>query len=381
MKLKLNLNNINLPFMRSKDAIGVDIGNYSVKIVHLKNFANKWSLQSYASEMIYLGQDTPGTGTGSADKRQMAVNAIKKLLSQNKIMVKYAATSVSGNSVIVRYVKFPKMPYQQLAKTIPVEAEAYIPFAIQDVNIAFQILGDVVEDGATNMETLIVATKKEVIQNKIDILVEAGLVPVVVDVDSFAVENAIAVNVPENEKAAAIIVNSGVSTTNISVIEGGKSRVVRDVFIAGDTFTKSIQRNMQINWKQAEEYKIKFGIGESAANELEPPKGDTEQIKAQVHSALTSALKELIVEIQRSIDYYQTQGQVDKRIEKIYLCGGGMMIKNVDTYLQAQMRLPVELFNPFKKLSAETAGMKLSQYAVAVGLATRYKKDTEGLTR
>ena len=384
MKLKINLKEIKLPFVRPKDTIGVDIGNFSVKIVQLKPAGNKWLLEKYASEPIYASQDATAAAVPSpAEKKQLVINAIKRLIAQNKITVKYAATSVSGNSVIVRYVKLPKMSYQQLSKTIGIEAESYIPFAIQDVNIGFQVLRDVVEDGKPMMETLLAATKKEVIKNRVDILVEAGLIPVVIDVDSFAVENALSINSSEEElKKTILVVNCGVSTTNISVIENGKSRVVRDVFIAGDTFTKFLQRNMQVNWKQAEEYKVKNGIGKSSEVSEEPAKDDAGQIKSQISSSLMTSLKELILEIQRSIDYYQTQSQVEKRIEKIYLCGGGMMIKNIDAYLQSQLNLPVELFNPFKRISREAKllseqDLTFSQYTVAVGLATRYKKDTE----
>ena len=375
-----------MPFVRSKDTIGIDIGNYSVKVVLMKRVGNKWQLQKYASEPIYQIQEG-NTAPSPAEKKQVTVAAIKKLLLENKITIRYAATSVSGNSVIVRYVKFPKLTYQQLAKTIHIEAESYIPFAVQDVNIGFQILEDVMEDGAQKMDTLLVATKKEVIQNKVDILAEAGLLPVVIDVDSLAVENALSINIPEEDvKKPFMVVNCGMLTTNISIIENGKSRVVRDIFIAGDTFTKAIQRSMQTNWKQAEEYKIKYGIGDITASQPSDiaEKVGSEQTKSQVTSSLVFALKELILEIQRSIDYYQTQGQgpVENRIEKIYLSGGGMLLKNVSAHLQSELHLPVEVFNPFRKISNEAAmladqDLTFSQYAVAVGLATRYKKDTE----
>jgi len=333
--------------------------------------------------LIYPVQENTSVAMSPAEKKQLAINAVKKLISKNKISVKYAATSVSGNSVIVRYVKFPKLTYQQLLKTIQIEAESYIPFPIQEVNIGFQIIGDVMDAGAQKMETLLVATKKEIIQNKVDILVEAGLIPVVIDVDSFAVENAISINLPEEElKKTFLVVNCGVSTTNISIIDNGKSRVVRDVFIAGDTFTKLVQRNMQTNWKQAEEYKIKYGISDSSSAPEDQSKSDNDKFKSQVSLSITSSMKELIVEIQRSIDYYQTQGLVEKHIEKIYLCGGGMMVNNISAYLQSQLNLPVEIFNPFKKLSKgnmllSEQNFTFSQYAVAVGLATRHKKDTE----
>jgi len=383
MDLKSKFKDIRFPFSATKDAIGVDIGNSSIKIVQLKNAGNKWLLHKYDLELISVTPETAGNNLFSVEKKEAAVNAIKKIIALHKITTKHAVTSVSGNSVIVRYVEFPKQTYQQLSKTITVEAESYIPFAVQDVNIGFQILGDVMEDGKQMMKTLLVATKKEIIQNRIDILVESGLIPVVIDVDSFAIENAISINLSEEElKKTILVVNSGLLTTNISVIENGKSCVVRDVFIAGDAFTKALQRIMSINLKQAEEYKINYGMELLTPPAEEIAQSSTEKIKFQTSDALMTSLKELISEIQRSIDYYQTHDRNEKRIEKIYLSGGGMMIKNLDAYMQSQLHLPVELFNPFKKISSEASmlsdqNVTFSRYAVAVGLATRYRRDSE----
>jgi type IV pilus assembly protein PilM len=255
---------------------------------------------------------------------------------------------------------------------------------VQDVNIGFQIIGDVMDNGAQKMETLLVAAKKEIIQNKIDIIIEAGLIPVTIDIDSFAVENAIAINLSEDElKKTFMVVNCGALTTNISIIENGKSRVVRDVFSAGDTFTKSLQRNLQVNWKQAEEHKMKADVsGAPAAVDTDPDKTKVNNgaFQSQISSLVITSVKELVSAIQRSIDYYQTQSTSENHVEKVYLCGGGMMIKGIDKYMQAQLHLPVELFNPFAGISRDAAllsdtGISFSQYAVAVGLATRKKGD------
>ncbi|MDO8733640.1 MAG: pilus assembly protein PilM, partial [Elusimicrobiota bacterium] len=185
-RLKSTLQNIKMPFSKPKEVVGIDIGNYSVKIVQMKLSGDLWSLEKFGAA---IATNPDQAETTPIEKKQLAVNAIKKIINEQKITAKDAIASVSGNSVIVRYVKFPKLTQEQLGKTIQFEAEPFIPFPIQDVNISFQILGDITEDGAQKMETILVAAKKEIIQNKIDILTEVGLRPVVVDVDSFALEN------------------------------------------------------------------------------------------------------------------------------------------------------------------------------------------------
>src|SRR3989339_691575 len=387
MQIPTQLNNITekiksvkLPFGKPKEVVAVDIGNNSVKIVQLKHTAGeKWILEKYASSAV---ANSDGSEITPLERKQIAVNVIKKLLAEQKITAKDAVTSVSGNSVIVRYVKFPKLTPEQLSKTIQFEAEPFIPFPIQDVNISFQILGDVTEDGSQKMETILVAAKKEVIQNKLDILIEAGLIPVVVDVDSFALENAISINATEEEiKQVYLLINCGMSTTNISIVEDGTSRVVRDVFTASSSFTKIIQRNLQIDFKQSEEKKFKYGILVTPEQKEEAlAKGNDEAL--QISTILISAVKELVAECQRSIDFYQTQTASEKPVNKIYLCGGGALLKGLDKYIESQLHLPVDILNPFAKLTdkvglSEEEIRKFSQYAVAVGLATRKRGDTK----
>ncbi|MFH0948045.1 MAG: type IV pilus assembly protein PilM [Elusimicrobiota bacterium] len=375
------LKNIKLPFSKPKEVLGIDIGNYSVKMVQMKLSGGKWILEKYAEEVI---ANPDQAETTPIEKKQLAVDAIKKIINEQKITAKDAITSVSGSSVIVRYVKFPKLTQEQLSKTIQFEAEPFIPFPIQDVNISFQILDDVMEDGTQKMETILVAAKKEIIQNKIDILMEAELIPIVVDVDSFALENSISVNASEEElKNIYLVINCGTATTNISIIENGTSRVVRDVFVASSSFTKAIQRNFQIGWKQSEEKKLKSAIFVTP-EEKEKALSEGNDEALQLSTILISPARELVAECQRSIDFYQTQSLTEKTIDKVYLCGSGGLLKGLDKYIESQVHIPVEIYNPFSKIAddyvpvagaSESNATKFTQYAVAVGLATRKRGD------
>src|ERR1051326_5806437 len=172
------------PILRAKDSIGIDLGTTSLKVVQLSGRrVVRWAYKS-----LDLKDTAPEIQ--AADRVQALTALLKEFVGESRNTPKTGAISVSGNSVIVRYVKLPKLSRAELEKTIQFEAEPYIPFAIPEVNISFHILGDVVEDGQAKMETVLVAAKKELIDQRLSVLTGAGIRPVVVDVDAFAMESA-----------------------------------------------------------------------------------------------------------------------------------------------------------------------------------------------
>ena len=161
-----------------KEIIGIDIGSYSVKLVCFTEDKKTITLKDWGIIQLAVKPDTPPD-----EKKAIISEEIKNYLKKQGIEARRAAASVSGNSVIVRYVKLPKLSHKELALTINVEAEPFIPFDINDVRLTYAILNDLTEDGEAKMETVLVAAKKEAVQDKIDILEGAGLDPVIVDVD------------------------------------------------------------------------------------------------------------------------------------------------------------------------------------------------------
>lgn len=371
-----------LPFFKPPEIVGMDIGSYSVKMVHLKEEKGKWSLLKFANVALAADGSDP-SAISPQERKNLQVAALKRLVAQTQLKLKDVCTSVSGNAVIVRYVKFGKMTAEQLEKAIPFEAEPYIPFAMQDVNIGFQILGDVHEEGATKMETILVAAKKDIIQMRIDVLQEAGLRPAIIDVDSFAIENALTLAragaQAVSEPQTALCVNIGTATTNISIVENGTSRVVRDIFVAGGAFSKAIQKQTQCDAKTAEAKKLQFGIL-ATAEEKEKTLSEGKEENLAMSSVLSGTAKELLSEIQRSIDFYQAQGQ-ERTVHKAILCGGGSQLRGLDKYLQEALRIPVEILNPLKAVATEAQlamdpTLNLPAFAVATGLAVRKFGDT-----
>jgi len=366
----MNLNLAKLMFP-SKGIIGVDIGNYAIKVVCFAQEKKQLKLKDWGCIPLALKPDIP-----PEERKAVVSQLIKDYLKKRGIQYRYAATSVSGNAVIVRYVKLPKLSPKELALTINVEAEPFIPFDIKDVNLTYHILGDVTEDGQPKMETVLVAAKKEAVSDKIEILSGAGLDPLIIDVDSFALETLYEKIISKADGSAALILNIGHKVTNLSIVAQGVTRVVRDIFIAGATFDKAIAKILKSDAAAAEESKKKKSLLVSDEDK-EAAIGDYDREGIAVSKAATGVLRDLYTEVSRSIDFYLSQG-AEHSISKIYLSGGMANLGNIAKFMSAEFKVPVEAVDPFAFLGEQTRNVPanvLPTLAVAAGLALRRLKD------
>ena len=357
-----------------KEVLGVDLGTSIVKILELRIVGNKISVLNFVSEDIGVqGIDEKSP----EEKKQSYINILKKLSTSKKWTTKNCAASISGSSVIVRLVKFPKMSTSDLEKTLQFEAEPHVPFNIQEVDMDTQIIGDVEEDNQVKMETVLVASKKETIQEKVEIIEKAGLNPSIIDVDAFAVENAYEFIHKEAKEQVVLLVNIGAATTNLNIIENGVAKVVRDLYTAGNSFTRAIQSNMQISTEEAEKLKKEYGlISSPGAEQSIDDIGESDETGSQIYNILYPVVRELNSEIQRSIDFFT--GQQSARgvnIEKIVLSGGSAELKGLPELINTELRIPVEIFRPLEKagVSGVTKDIDINSPSLAVvcGLAMR----------
>ncbi|MBI3292997.1 MAG: type IV pilus assembly protein PilM [Elusimicrobia bacterium] len=384
MKIPLKFLQVRLPdlsFLRWKpsDTLAVDLGTASIKVLQLKKANERWRLVTWGI-LPYQG----GTEGPVAERKLAVVSALREFLANRQIQVKNVVSSVSGNAVIVRYVRLPKLSPQELAKSLRYEAEPYIPFNIAEVNLGFYTLGEVLEEGQKKLDTILVAAKKEVVDQRLDILVEAGLRPIIIDVDAFALENAYELtrqltSSPKPQETL-VFVNIGASVTNMSIMEHGVSKVVRDVFIAGTTFTKAVQRQCQVDPKTAEELKRSIALLLSPA-EREAAVAQDQKQALQASTAMLGVAKDLLAEVQRSIDFYLAQGS-DRSVQRVFLTGGGANVRNLDGYFAQELKLPVEVFDPFQGIEGIPPELEAhpewhAQLTVAVGLASRHEGDAK----
>ncbi len=366
-KLKSGLGSL---FVGSKDVLGVDIGSHSIKVALIKNEGGAPQLKAWGILPLDLNPEA-----SPEQKRQQSVNLLRAFLIQKGIQVKEAATSISGNSVIVRYVKFPRLNKDELWATLATEAEPFIPFDIKEVQLSFHILGEMMEEGQKKMETVLVAAKKDAIGARVDILEAAGLKPTIIDVDSFALENVHErIRPARDEPGATLYLNIGHMVTNLSILEAGVTRVVRDVFISGSAFTKAVMKALQYDFAKAEEAKKAHGlIIDPEEKEKALQEGNREALG--VSQAITGVVRDLVAEVHRSVDFYLSQGP-ERSIGRIALAGGSAGMKNLARHLTAELKVPVDLMNPLAFIKGcDVPAEQLPVLGIVAGLALRQNKD------
>jgi len=343
-------------FSKKKDIIGVDIGSSAVKLVQLRAVKGGYQLVKIGILPLPAEAIVDNTLMDSSS----IVETVRQLLSSLGVKAKEAACSISGNSVIIRKISLPVMPVEELEDQIHWEAEQYIPFDINDVNVDFQILSPDEQD-PSKMNVLLVASKKDIINDYLSVFAEAGLKLVVVDVDSFAVQNAYETNYPVDPEQVVALVNIGASIFNLNIVRDGVSLFTRDVQMGGNLYTEEIQKQFGVSSDQAEEMKL------SAAGSDDP----------RLKETLARVNETIALEMRRSLDFYNSTAG-EERITKVYLSGGGAKTAMLIDAVQQRLGLPVEILNPMLHVAVnekEFDPRHLEEIAplmtVAVGLATR----------
>ncbi|MFH1564214.1 MAG: type IV pilus assembly protein PilM [Nitrospirota bacterium] len=358
---------------RGKVPIGLDISNDSVKVIKLKKSDSKISLDAIGMIKISpepLDEDALGA------KQELAVKAIKNLLATHKIDAKKVRSSVSGNSVVVRYLKLPFMNEAELKDVIKFEAEEHIPFDIEHVIIDFQIIKETIEKDERMILVLLVASKEELIYDHMEVLRRAGVETTHINVDTFATEDALTYGIGEEDVIA--LVDIGARMTNINVVENKVSCFNRDVLVGGNDFTEAIRRELGVNFQEAEKIKEEEGIillPEEMRTGTPASSGDR---ASQISYAIESVGTRLLDELERSFAYYYTQLPVyRKNIDRIILSGGSAKLANLDNFLANGLGMSVVGGDPFAKI---TIPSKFDQeyikkvapaFSVAVGLALK----------
>jgi len=355
---------------KGKLALGLDIGSTSIKMILLKEQRKRgevgFALQSFGMKPLPPEAIVDGALMNST----AIVQAVQELMSELKVKGKDVAIGVSGHSVIIKKIQMPRMSQDELEESIQWEAEQYIPFDVKDVNIDTQILDGGGNDATGQMDVLLVAAKKDMINDYTTVVSEAGLAPVVVDVDAFAVQNMFSVNYDLPERETVVLINAGASVVNINIIANGVTVFTRDVTIGGNQFTEEIQKQLNVSYEEAEALKI--GGNRADADAVVPQ---------EVERVLSSVAEQVAGEIQRSLDFYAGTA-ADSNFSKVYLSGGTAKIPALFKTIEARTGVPVEILNPFRKIEVDNRKFDPAfimdvapMAAVAVGLALRRPGD------
>ncbi|HUN88013.1 MAG TPA: type IV pilus assembly protein PilM [Terriglobales bacterium] len=342
----------------SKTIVGLDIGSSSIKAVELKKSRG-------GIELSHVGVE-PLANDVVVDSMIMdspaVASAITKLFTESGIKSRAVATSVSGHSVIVKRIPVPTMTEDQLADNISTEAAQHIPFDIADVNIDYQILSD--DLSGPQMDVLLVAVKKDKILNYTNVLSMAGKAPTIVDIDVFALQNCYEYNYEPSPASTVALLNLGASVMNINILKGSTPLFTRDVSVGGHQYTDALQKELDLSFEDAESLKLGEKVGTVS-----------EDAKLPILQQVTEII---VLEIQKTFDFFRATA-AGEHIERIFLAGGSSKVPGLMEALRQEFSLPVEVLNPFAKITPATSSdlieRNAGQLAVAVGLALRSFED------
>ncbi len=344
-----------------RNLVGVDIGASSIKVVQLRETRKRLTVVKYGIAAL-----PPQTIVdGHIMNRAAVIDALSSIWAMQKIPMRDVAIGVYGQSVIVRKITVPMMTSAELAEQITWEAEQHIPFDIKVMNIDYEVLRRRPEAG--QMDLLLVAAKKDEINDYASVVREARIKPAIVDINAFSVQNAFEFvhGLPDDQTIA--LLNVGAAVSSLNIVSRGVSAFTREVTNAGNTVTEEIQRQMGVPFDQAEQMKIAASQGAAV-----PP---------QVHQVIAQACDALAGEIQRSLDFYlATSGEAE--IQRVYVCGGSAYLSPLVSAIEKRARVPVMVLDPLANLTVDSRTVneadlrgRAAQLCVAVGLALRTDRE------
>lgn len=360
---------------KTKSIVGLDIGSSALKAVELKPTRSGFELVHIAHQN--LQPDTIVDGH-IIDLNHVS-DCISRIWVENHIKTNQVATSLSGHAVIVKKVTLPSMPEEELDEQIHWEAEQYIPFDINDVNLYHEVTGS--DPATSNMDVLLVACKRDKINQFTQVIAQAGKQPVIVDVDAFALQNAYEFNYHPMPGMTTALLDIGASVMTINIVRGITSVFTRDISAGGNQFTDLLQKELNLTFDQAEMLKRTWRGARGPEMGMNDPNAASDE---QAGSAIRSVSEMLAMEIQRTLDFFRATAIDSPSIDRMLIAGGSSKVAFLCEYLSDKFQIPVEQFDAFrsirfdhKKFDEEFLRELSPNMAIAVGLAVRVLEVTK----
>jgi type IV pilus assembly protein PilM len=346
-------------FGKKKSVAGLDVGSSSIKMVELDGKLNNLSLVSLGFEN--LPDNT--IVDGQIMELNVVSDVIQNVCTNHQITAGQVVTGVSGHSVIIKNIVLPPMSREELEESIDWHAEEHIPYDLSEVTLDYQVTA---ESGDAT-QVLIAACKRERIDNVKQAIQLAGKQPIVIDVDTFALQNCYEINYQPDESQVVTLLNIGASTMNVNIVKGTRSLFTRDITVGGSQFTDILQRSLGLSFQQAEA--VKRGV-------VDPANGVDEKA---IEPLISNVTEVVAMEIQKTFDFYRaTTDDNNMVVQKILISGGGSKLSGLAEELSARLELPVEILDPFRNIKVDTRKFDpdylseiMPEMAVAVGLAVR----------
>lgn len=318
------------PFRTEGGFVALDIGSSSVKMVEATGDSNGYRLV----KMGVLPLPPTAVQNNMVTEPEVVANTIRGLIQANGVKATRVVSAVPGRAVIIKKIQLPVQGEEELEANVEFEASNVIPESLENVNLDYQILGYLDDD--SKMDVLLVAVKKEIINSYTQAIEEAGLIPSIMDVDYFALENMYEINYAAKTDMVVGLIHVGARYTSINVLRNGVSTFTGDLPVGGETFTEALSRSLRISYDQAETYKVTGALdgrrGEELGNLLRP------------------TCESLAEDISRTLSLYGAMA-TEEGIHQIYLSGGSAKVVGLASLLGERLGVQVELAHPFRNFS------------------------------
>ena len=302
---------------RTRQTVGLDIGSHAVKMVALR--PSKGDQPYELTHFGFADLPTEVVVDGAIIKPDVVSRLISELFDQHKVRTKAIATSVSGNAVIVRRVSMARTSPEELRESLAWEAEEYIPFDIEEVDLDFAILDE--NEDENSMDVVLVAAKRDRVDEYVEVIEQAKRTAEIMDIDAFAMQNAFEFSYPERRFEDIAMLNLGASVINMAVLEGGKPAFWRDIAIGTQQYILALQRQFMLDAFDAEEVLRRVSRaaapdgGDGSTDSLADWSGAGEEgadlqdaaSDPRVYEAIGQVSERIINEIKKTFDFYQTQ--------------------------------------------------------------------------
>ena len=346
----------------SRVSIGLDLGSHTLKAVEVVPAGGGFKV----TRLGVAPTPTGAVADGVATTTEALGVAIRHLLTTAGIKGNRVVTALGGEAVIVRELKLPQMSDSELDQAVAYEAERYLPYGVREVSRDYQVLGKAAEEG--QVEILLVAARKEIVNRQLAALQSVGLSATVLDVAPFSMLRAVG---GRNGQADGTIVyvDLGAESSDIIIMENERLRLARNISTGGNAVTKAIAEALSLEFAAAQTLK------EEKAQLLLEGQPPADPALAHIHDAILPVINSVFTEVRRSLDYYQTRSR-GQAVTKVVLTGGSAKLKNLAPFLSEELGLPVEIGNPFANFRADAFPPEYlndvgPMMAVAIGLALR----------
>jgi len=340
-------------FGRNKQSAGLDIGSGFVKVVVVDHSGDQPEVSAVAMRPLVADAIVEGEVMDPG----LVADAIRDVFKEIGIKGKDVIAAVGGHDVIIKKIEMDRMNESDAREVIRWEAEQHVPFDIKSVELDFQILDPLGE--GLQMQVLLVAAKRELVDHKVSLLLDAGVSPAAIEVDAFALHNAFSYNHPEAMTGIVALVNIGHETTNVNILEDGSPLLTRDIPFGSRRVRQDLQREKGLTAEQAED----VVQGREALDDLSV--------------LVASAADEVGVGIERASAFLMTR-QDGGGLGSVYLSGGGARIPGMADALGNRMNLNTVIVNPFEQVPVQpdaTGSVTLEEAApmllLPLGLALR----------